>query len=603
MFAALVLAAFLAPGAWRITHLPVQPESAASQLVVTGLWFIVVGSGLLPLAGLDRRVVWGLVAAGAAVLAAWLVAGDLAQSAFYDIFGAMPLVQWLAFPAVFALAATLLFRGPWVERALAVCAAAAALLSTVLAYQVVRFDGFTEVFGSTGYSVTALAPFVPVAAALAARAKGPARIAWGVVAGVVALCVGVLAGTTMGTLAVGVGALAGAAAVAFAVVSTDDARRRVVVGAPLALVAIAVVALLVAQVPAVSGGFVTPGIAGENESVSSRVEMWQGAQAMFAEFPLLGVGPSGYRLRAVEFLPPEMFQYGPDQPGNIDPSVYSPQSPHALLWEVGTRLGIAGWLGFGALLVLWVMVLRERLAEGGEYTVLRAGLAAAFVTALFALMVQPVHFAIGLFAPVAAGLAIAPSAPLAPPRADRAWLWRTMALVSSGVLVIMIAFWQLYGLWIAESVSPEDLPAAIEAHEEALRVVPGHPNLERRLLAFRIITAGTPEEIAAAQRDIDLAPGYIREFVPAMVSFAGHSLAQADRTGRADVAWERRVLDEAAERIPPIPSLVAERLHVAIIEGDRAAIEAAIPDAEKWGEPYPFTGIFLQRAGDALRAL
>lgn len=599
MLPALAIMAFLAPGAWHLTYLPAQPEAATSQLVVVGLWLVAIGAGALRVVSLDRRLVWALVGVGVSVAVSTISAGHILQALLYDVFGAMPLVQWLAFPVVFAIA-SIVAHDKSVVRAASLVTAFAVLMSLIQLFQWVRMDGYATVFGSTGYSITALAPLIPVAVALALTQQGYARGAWFAAAGALMIALSSLSGAAMGVLASGFAVL----------LSTAVASRQGVLGkrqsrhfgrAALVLAAAVVLVLLVVQIPAVSGSFVSPDFAGGGDSVSSRVQIWQGAEALFAEHPLLGVGPAGYRIHAVEYLSPEALSYGADLPGNIDPTVYSPQSPHALLWEVGTRLGVVGWLAFGALFAVWIALLRERLHDGDGSATLRAGLAAAFLTALFALMVQPVHFAHGLFAPVAAGLAIAPGGVFAGTQARASRGWHRFALVCSGVLLVAVSAWLLYGQWVAESVSPEDLVAAIEAHEKALEIIPGHPNLERRLLAFRIIAAADEGALQDAQRAVDLAPGYINGFAPAMVNFAGHSLAQADRTGRTDVAWERRVLDEAERVLPPIPSLAAERLHVAIIEGDRAAVDAAIPDAQRWGETYPYTGIYLQRAGEVPR--
>lgn len=592
----LIVAALISPGAWRITHLPALPEAAASHLIVLALWFAAAGLGLMRLDGLDRRLAWGLLGVGVVTALSWVAGGSLLQVAFYDLYASMPLVQWLAYPAAFALVAGLRLEWRWVRAGLCAAVAVGALMSMVLAYQQLTLGGITYVFGTTAYSITALVALIPVAVGLGATERGRIKVACYGAAGVISLCVGAFSGATMGTLAT-------VFAVLVAVAVHPRAWRSG--GLPgtmaLGLAGLAVLAMLVVSVPAISGSVVGPDAAGrDNESVASRVYLWRGAQAMFLEHPWLGVGPGGYRTRAVEYLDPEALSFGPDQPGNIDPGVYSPQSPHSLLWEIATRLGVVGLVAFGALFALWGWVLRDRLRPGEEGFSLRAGMAAGFVAALFSLMVNPVVFVIGLFAPVAAGLAVAtaeiPSPAREPSAAPRRWPWLAVA----GVLVAAVALWQVWGEWTAQSVSPEDPFAAIEAHERALDIVPGNPVIERRLLGFRLLVAGDAAGVAAAQAAVDEAPGYIGAFVPNSVSLAGISLAQAQRTGRTDVTWERRILDEAALRIPPIPSLVAERLHVALIEGDIEAVRLAVPDAKRWGGPYPYTASYLQRAAEML---
>jgi len=84
------------------------------------------------------------------------------------------------------------------------------------------------------------------------------------------------------------------------------------------------------------------------------------------------------------------------------------------------------------------------------------------------------------------------------------------------------------------------------------------------------------------------------------VNFVAYSLAQAQRTSRTDLAWEKRLLDSADAALPPIPSLVAERLHLAVLMGDTAAVSAAIPEARTWGRPYPYTESYLKAAEELL---
>jgi len=60
------------------------------------------------------------------------------------------------------------------------------------------------------------------------------------------------------------------------------------------------------------------------------------------------------------------------------------------------------------------------------------------------------------------------------------------------------------------------------------------------------------------------------------------------------------MLARAAKKLPPIPSLVAEQLHVALLSGDRGAVAASLPAARTWGRLYPFTEPYIARAEEML---
>ncbi len=613
---ALVVMAFLSPGAWFVLRLPPVPVAKALHLATAGIWLLAAGLALVPLARLDRRVAaaLGLVAAVTAV--SWLAHGSLFAVAFYDLFANMPLVQWAAFPAVFTVAACLAVGRESVERALAATVALGGVLGVVMTYQF--FTTAPQVFGSTGYSLTALAPLVPVGAVLAAGATGRTRALFALASAAVLLALGAFSGALMGalvavlTVLVTVAALAagrGGAAEGGAPRAARGAVRTVALGVAGLMFAV----MLLAQVPAISGGVAGPERleeAGAGLSFVSRAHMWAGAQAMFADRPLLGFGPSGYRVAAVEYLPPQALQFIPDRPDSIDPTVYSPQSPHSLLWEIATRLGLVGLIAFGALFAAWAVALRDAPRPDAGTARLRAGLAAGFVAALFSLQVNPVLFPMGLVVPALAGLAVAPLGPDVPARAPRAdgpagtgrWTGARIALVASGAVLAGAALWLGVGEWRAETGRSSDPFEQIALHERTLAALPGHPQIERELAELRLLVAPDAPSVAAAQAAADALPAHVARFAPNLVSLATYSLAQAERTGRDDLSWEDARLSHAEEVLPPTPALVAERLHLAVLSGDVAAVEAALPAAREWGGFYPFTEAYLTAAEQLLSA-
>lgn len=602
---ALIVLAFLSPGAWLITNLPPVPIAKALNLLTVALWLVAFGLGVVAATRLDRRLLFGLGAVLAAIVISWLGAGSLFAVFFYDLYANMPLMQWLAFIVVFVLAAKLSLEAAELKSSLVAVVCIAALLSAIVAWQQVT-TGTIMVFGSTGYSTTALMPMIPIAVAIASRASGATRLAMYASALVIGIGAGVFSGSTMGLL----GAMFASALAVFvhpAVLHGAGSMVRALRASALLVALLLAGALVFAQIPALSARLVDfHAIAAGDRNMLVRVYMWQGAQEMLLDRPFTGFGPSGYRVAAAEYLPPEAFQHVPDRPGSIDPAVYSPQSPHSIIWEIATRLGLFGLIAFIGLFAAWAMVLREKVRVTGPDTTLRLGLAAGFLSTLFALLVNPVLFAIGLFAPVAAGLAVASPAP---PEAESPAHRRNPAsrgsgisgrlrvlLVASGLILAIVAIWLGNAEMRLAAFSTEDPAQALAFFEESLETMPGHPQLQRQVLELRLVTARDEAEHLIARQAVERAPGHIPEFAPNLVSLVTYSLWQARNTGRTDLSWEQELLDEAAARIPPTPALVAEQLHLAILTGDPNRVREALPDARKWGGYYPFIDDYLARA-------
>lgn len=587
----------MAPGAWLVVQLPPVPVAKALNLTTVGIWLVAFGLGAVAFARPDRRVLWGLGAVLAAVAAAWVAGGWLFPVAFYDLFADMPLVQWLAFPAIFVLAAGAVIGRREADRAVGAVVAAGTLLALAMVYEQVT-TATIGVFGSTGYTATALSPVIPLAIGLAASRRGRWAAVWYSCAAAVSIALGLFSGSTMGTLAT-VFALAVSVAVHVVVRGAAGRRARMVSLVSLAIAGLMMAGLLFAQIPALSGRWVTPAAVSRlDKNVAARVYLWRGAQDMLVQRPVLGWGPSGYRAAAAGFLAPGALQFGPDKAGNADPTVYSPQSPHSLVWEIATRMGVVGLAAFMAMFVLWSWTVRRRLADLASPG-LRPAFAAGFACALFAMTVNPVLFPIGLLSAAVAGLAVAPAPgsrkrPQDAPRAVAVWVRASM--VVAGVLVIAMAVWLGVGEWKAYTAGAQDPKLAATELEAALRVIPGHPMSQRRAFEQRLLLAADAAESYAVQRDVDAAPGYITAFAPDLPSLAAYSLSQAERTGRTDVRWEASLLSRAARELPPMPSLAAEQLHLAIVQRDPAAVRTALANARKWGGPYPYTASYIQRA-------
>lgn len=596
LLAGLLLAAFLAPGAWFITRIPPTPVAKMLVLATAGVWMLAGALGIYSINRIDRRVRYALLAALAVVVASYVAAGSLYEVALFDLFADMPLVTWLAFPTVFALAAAMRVRARSGRMGIVAAAAAGVLLSAVLAYQFLT-TGTSHVFGSSAYSITALVPVVPLAVGLGLDARGTARIGWLVAAGLALVALGAFSGAMTGTVSAVFAAVVSLVVAGVALGGKSGKALRLV-GTVLA--PIAVVSMLFVQIPALSSAWVNPQSMGSlGKNVVSRTYMWSGAQKMLAARPLLGFGPSGYRLHAAEYLAPEALQFGPDIAGNADPTVYSPQSPHSIFWEIATRLGLLGVLAFAGLLAAWLIAVAERVRSGGMAT-LRVALAAGFLSAMFATLVNPVLFPIGLLSAAIAGLAIAQTQEPAQAREPAPAVWARTLLAAAGVLVIALAIWLYAGEWRMYTADSTDVNVLIGVYESALKITPGQPAAEQQLMDAELFAAPDAASVKAVQARIDAGPGYMLEFAPNAVGLVSFSLMQAERTGRTDVSWEQATLDRAAAVLPPIPSLVAEQLHVALIAGDKAAVGAALPAVRQWGRLYPYSDTYIQRAEELL---
>ena len=166
------------------------------------VWLAAFGLGVVTFVRPDRRMLWALGAVGSSIALSFIAGGSHFAAAFYDLYADMPLVQWLAFPVIFLLAAGMGVDRHRLEPGLSMVVALGALLSAVLAYQQMTILE-SYVFGSTAYSVTALVTLIPVAVWLAASRRGMASAAWYACAVLIAVALGVVSRSSMGALAVG----------------------------------------------------------------------------------------------------------------------------------------------------------------------------------------------------------------------------------------------------------------------------------------------------------------------------------------------------------------------------------------------------------------
>jgi hypothetical protein len=363
------------------------------------------------------------------------------------------------------------------------------------------------------------------------------------------------------------------------------------------LFGLACAALLFAQVPAIGSWAIGVDDAPTAEqSIATRLYLWDAAEDMVLARPLLGYGPSGYRVFAVEFYDAGVFPF--IAAAGSDPIAYSAPSPHSVFWEVLTRLGIVGLAVCLGLLAAWFSILRRTGGEDEQTHALRLALVVGFVTYLFSLLVTPVHFASGLLGVVVAGLAVARATSPSPTTGIPAVLRWIAALLA--IVLIGYGGWRMFGLSTG-TIGPE---ATFEENQAAVvdasAIIPGEPLNERRVLEVGLFTATDPTTLAVAQVEITESEEYIQAYAPNLVQFASISLTRAEELGITDTAWERELLGRAALLTPDLPSLVAEELHLAIVEEDTDSLPALIQRAELLGTTYPPTSDYVARARELL---
>ncbi len=596
--AALVLLAFLSPGAWLLVRLPPPPVAQALHLLAAAAWIsaLLWGSGFL--GKLPRGVSTAVLLVTGTAVASLATGSYPVQQLLYDLYAEMPLVLWLVYPVVFVIAARVI-HGAGMQQALRAVLGAGLLLVGVMVLW--RWQaGFVTTFGSPAFSVPALAPVPFIALGLGSLSP---RHVWRYRAAAVFLAAGLLFSTAglASIFALGVGTVL---TLAFAPGLLGLSGERVAGVARVTgrvLLAGAVAATVLAQVPVLTSRVVDVGAAREAEqTIATRLHLWQSAQEMVVEKPLLGYGPAGYRFSAVEYYDSGVFPYIVAL--GSDPIAYSAPSPHSLLWEVLTRLGVVGLLAFLWLLGVWLRESRQAvlLESGDRDRLLRTSLAIAAGVYVSSLLVTPVHFASGFLGVVLAGFAIGPAERSVHARTERPARVQSAVLIACAVLVACYGGWRMVGLSTGTITGQEPLAVAGERLDAAARVTPGDPLNERRRLEVALWTASTPEELARARQRVDTAPGYVTGYLPNLVHLAHIGLTRGEQLEVTDYSWERGLLERARAGLPEIPSLAPEELHLALVEGDRGALPGLIERAEAYGTTYPMTEEYVRRAREMM---
>jgi O-antigen ligase len=589
----LIVASFLTTGALATLTGLTEWYSVWAMLAVVGAWLILVGLGVVPVERVDRKVLWGSLAVAAVGVASSAFSGHPVYSALYDTFAHMPLVVWLSALAAFVLASMLHF-GSGARNGLVLSLVLAGYPVAVGLVQAVLGRPLTA-FGNSNYFVSIVVMLAVVALGVARTSPTRrGRIAWRVYA--LVLVAGAIAqGTLIGYLALPVAVLL--------ILAADPAllhdrlglhRALRVIAASLA--GIIAAALLFASIPAVTGSVLTAGrVRALGANAEARVDLWRGAERMFAERPLLGYGPGGYKLVSAKYAGPAAYRVA----AVTEPLDVAPPSPHSVLWTGLTTFGAVGVLALLGLGAAWVAVLAARRAADASDRArsLRLSLGLGFALFVFVLLTVPVSAAQGLLPAVVAGLALASPTVIPEPRRRP---WMTIGLPLIGTLALVAALTSVVAYSVYWTMAPQDLDRTLARFQLARTLQPGDPLYRFREYEYRLMNAGSDLQGSQVRSEIDADPDVVRDYAPGLVGLAALSMDEGARTGRSDYTWEQRTLDRARELAPYFPTLVAEELHLAAVKGDRAALRKAVEAAKRDTSGLPQLRDYLSRAESLL---
>lgn len=590
---ALFLAAFLAPGAYLVTTIPDAPIARSLFLLTAAVLAAAGAVGVVRTSDVCPGGAWSTLMAKLALLVPLLFAVAPLQQLVYDLYGDMPVVVWLAFLVPYLFGAMCVFDESVLRALKAVVIAAVALAVVMFVYR--WTSGFVTVFGSPAYSIPAMAPWAFVALGIARASEKP--LAWLVSAAVLAGALAYAGGGVLAYFTLGVGLIL-TLVIAPGLLFIPDRFERVarLVGT-VALVAV-VLAVALVMFPSIASDILplSNPIFSE-QSAGTRIHLWGAAERMFERSPWVGYGPSGYRFSAVDTYEAGVFPYIAAL--GVDPTSYSAPSPHSLFWGALTRLGLVGTALLVIAALMWVRAVVRRLKTTEDPSPLRRAVVVGGLTYLAALMVTPMHFASGMGGVLLLGLAIAPRTPESgyrryrvptlPPNVLR------IALAVTAVLFTVYALWLGVGTNTASIEGVRSYDEAVDRIGAAARIIPGDPLNERRVLEVALATAPDAAALEAAQERIDAAPPYILDYAPNLPNFAATSLVRKEQLGIVDVAWERGLLDRAAEVNVNLPAIAAEQLHAALVADERVALPTFAERAIATSRSYPLLEGYLQR--------
>jgi len=595
----LLLLFFLAPGAYLLVRLPEIPWAQLSCFLLLGIATVIACIPVAPI-HLPKRRIWFITALFVLpALVSQLANPFIKQQLLYDIYGEMPSILWLLFPLVFLLSASLSINR-WLRFAIKTLVIVGMLLLMISVGQ--RLAGmWVSVFGSVAYSISAFTPLPPLLLWLSFIEKKQTLL-WRTAALLSTLAIAYLSYGLLGILAaIFLFLFCLALAPQLCGIPEGTARIWLRRGASIAVAGL-ILAICLVLTPVVSQHFLNQQqLSTFGTNVRSRVELSYGAQRMFFARPFFGWGPAGYRLNAVRFLNAEIFADTASL--GSDPLAYSPPSPHSLLWEVLTRVGIVGALAFGLAAVLWWREFQSKKKdEPRDIVALRNATAIATFSWLATLLVTPQHFASSFLGVACAGLTIAPLARTRDKK-GRDFPFDRLLVIGRIALIVLVGF-ALFGLVRQQAGIAASETLVSDANEDLARleqiaeVVPNHPLLERRMIDDRLLTCDTLDENNALLAEALVSPGYISDFGPNLVNFARLGMDNLEQFDSDDVSAIRPLLARAEELMPDTPALLGERLHVALIVGNTKGIQEAAKQFRPVARLYPLGKGYLSRISE-----
>jgi O-antigen ligase len=559
------------PGFWQGLS---DASRSIGVLVVAAAWAIAWAFGAIRF---ERRQIWWLAGLGA-IAASLLVSSLLADNPAAELLGGMGTrmgaVYWSALLVVAAgaSAAKLDSRLRWWIAGIYVWAVPAALfgIAQVLMRQLVT----AGLLNDNLFAMAMLLVFPP-AIGLALTTRRPAeRAAWFAVAAVIAVAI-----ATCGARAAAVALLAEAGlALALLAPLVAPARVKLLRGAGFGITGLAAAAVAAFVAFGAIGPTATPlpvtGVLGD--TFTARAYIWAGAVRTFLESPLAGHGPDGYQFASQPFIQPGLMAI--ERGGAIVNT--TPADPHSLPLRLLVGMGILGALAVGFAVWGWSVAIRRADTPSAGAGALRASFGVATGGFMIAALFAPWSLTLGALPAVIIGLAAAGYG------RDEKFGEIPLVLRWSAAAIAIVIF---VGLAVSVAGQSATFSEAVGAGSASQR----QTALERSRswapysfeTRFQVLwSLGDTVSIgagdaAAFHKAVD-ADALVSGYAPALAEFVRQSLLDAERTNRKDLRWERAAIDRASALAPGVPDVVAERLHLALVSGDKPAIAAALQDAQ-----------------------
>lgn len=372
---------------------------------------------------------------------------------------------------------------------------------------------------------------------------------------------------------------------------------RVVGGALAGFAGIGVVAVAVTGAGGPAGLKWLP--AAVQSGLATRAYLWNGALRLFLSSPLLGHGPDGYMYAVQSVTQPGLMRL---EHGNEVIDVIS-ADPHSLYLRALANLGLVGAAALLTIGVGWLRAIVRLDSSSARARGLHVSLAIGGAGFLLGAAFAPWTMMTGATPALVLGLALAASSPSEPKLRELRPVTRLAIAVPVALLLVFAAGSHL----LQERLFQRSLHAQTPAEKEQLLqsaqdAAPWDHSMHYLRLRTRGEFAGiVGADVRSFQQAVD-ADEFAPHYGPFLADFARLSLEDAAMTRRTDLMWETRTLDRAAELAPAIPEVWAERLHLAIVSGDKKAIARALEQARGKAEPAMRFTLYLDQAQSALAA-